>query len=677
MAKQSQEKLPRFEIEVFSPAAVVFKRALHALDPPTHRSVADCALVHRVLENPGGGYSGPWLHERAPWTVGPMEALSSGLYNLVIVQGCSQGGKSEIGNNWLLWSVVDNPANMILLNPTKEMMRDWVVSRIHPMLRLSAAMRERQRDEPSADNIFSKRFRGCDVWFTWPVADQLSARAAPRWWIDDADQVPEDVDGQGSPESLLTARQTTFEGRDMGLKTGSPALGRGRGIEADFLRGTRFTWRWPCPGCGEYFKPRKEQLDFKRNGTPEEARASVVLICPTNGCAIEHKQKRTMNRYGTWAGPKQTVEPDGSLIGDAPGGRIASFHIHGLFGFSSWGRLAELWRTAEITWEKRQDESKLRAFFNTRLGENYTSQVANQEPLEVTALEERRNKATFSIGEIPAGVVCLDAAVDVQGNRFEIAVLGWGEGLESWLIDRFAIYTEADGRTKLNPAIHPEQWLLLLDQVFWKRYRAANGVLVPILTTAIDTGGVAGVSDNATKFWYAARRAGVPDTAITLVKGSGNLNAKLLSKTYLEQNRRGQPLKGGASLRVLNTNAWKDIIDARLRRETPGPGYMHLPADLPDDYLEELTSEEKQGRYWVKVRARNETFDLVYYAAAALARHAGERSDMRWVPQAYRAPSGATDEQTGIAVAPPQDHPQAAVKPRSRQRRRAVSSWIG
>ena len=42
--------------------------------------------------------------------------------------------------------------------------------------------------------------------------------------------------------------------------------------------------------------------------------------------------------------------------------------------------------------------------------------------------------------QLPMGVGLMTAAVDIQDDRFEIAVKGWGRGAESWLIEWFTIY---------------------------------------------------------------------------------------------------------------------------------------------------------------------------------------------------------------------------------------------
>lgn len=76
----------------------------------------------------------------------------------------------------------------------------------------------------------------------------------------------------------------------------------------------------------------------------------------------------------------------------------------------------------------------------------------------------------------------------------------------------------------------------------------------------------------------------------------------------------------------VGTDTAKGSIFARLRQESPGPGFMHFPATRDQQYFLGLTAERAVTRYrkgfpyreWVKVRERNEPLDCRVYAMAAL-----------------------------------------------------------
>ena len=81
--------------------------------------------------------------------------------------------------------------------------------------------------------------------------------------------------------------------------------------------------------------------------------------------------------------------------------------------------------------------------------------------------------------ELPDGVLVLTAGVDVQDDRLEYEVVGWGLRKENWGIRRGMILGRPDS---------PEVWQQL-DEVLTKVYRFGNGKGLRISMTFVDDGG--------------------------------------------------------------------------------------------------------------------------------------------------------------------------------------------
>ncbi|MGH6719360.1 MAG: terminase gpA endonuclease subunit [Alphaproteobacteria bacterium] len=635
------------------------------LRPPEALAVSEA--VDRYRGRIDGRVVEPWSFEAAPFLREPMDAFGRARVSRVVVMGPAQSGKSTIGDGAVMWTVTVDPADVIWIAPTREMTADYVRRRVQPLIRSTGAMAERQHDTVSSDNLFYKEFDGCSLTFAWPAGAQLRSRPFPRWIVDEFDAVPEDVDGQGAIIPLLEARQIAFEGRDVGLVISSPATAANRGIEAEWAKGSAKTWRWPCPTCGAWFAPdAMRDLTFARTASPDDAERGATVTCPANGCVIEQGAKRGMMARGRWVERDREVGPGGEPLGEASTSRVESYRIDGLMGFLSWGGLARRMREAELAFERRQDEMPLRAFVNTMAGANYTSRLRDMEPLALDDLKARR-EGGWRLGTVPPGVVFLTAAVDVQVNRFEVMVVGWGRHFESWIVDRFAIRQLDDGRTELKPPRYLEHWGVLIGRVFGRRWPlAADPTLTaPLLNVAIDTGGLDGTSANAAQFRRIARRRGVADRQIMTIKGGSNPRARLVPPPDMGDvtGAGDKRAKRGHKLFVLNVHGLKDIVAVRLRRGEPGPGYVHMPADLGEDYVEEIAAEEKTDAGWVRTGGPNETWDLAVYNLAAAIRWIGERAALARVPSWARVPA------IGPAVAPAPDPAIAdAVKPRRRTR---------
>jgi phage terminase large subunit GpA-like protein len=688
----SQPWRPSTEIpRGFVPPDGLIARAAHALIPPERLDVHQAALRHRFVANGIEGYRGPWTDDATPYLVRPMLALTDRRYRMVVLMGPAQSGKSSLGENWLVSCVVVDQGPILWVGPDKKLLQDYVTQKVNPLIRNSDAVRARQLRGGSADNIFSKEFLG-DMWinFIWPVASNFRMRTAPRWVIDDYDAVPADIEGEGDPIFLLGGRTTAHERSWRGLVMSSPARKRGFcDIEHLAETGTDEAYHWPCAQCGDFFAPDFDRdLKFERTRSPEDAASSAHLVCPTHGCVLDYRHKARMNAAGIYVGAGQSIDrATGQVAGDLKRTHIASFRVNGLMGFNSWQLLARECRTAEIAFEQRQDETSLRTFFNTKIGVNYRSRAEGEGKVSKNELMSRAED--FPLGLVPAGARFLTAAVDVQGNRFAVAVMGWGDDDEMWLIDRFDLLAMADGRTAIRPHKELAHWDSLIGRAVGGRtlglgYPLADdpAMELPVACTAIDIGGLAGVDERARNF---ARKLihglRLPAWSVMLVKGANLPTAPMLGRPKLETDDNGKRRKDAVAINVIGVHAIKDALDVCLHTAEPGAGFVHLSEDMDEQHFDEILGEEKQGpagsHIWVRT-GRNETWDLmVYDKAAALRLRTGPRID--WA----NPPVWAKPRRRGIAAnavrtdpANAAAAPQAPAQPRKRAAVRVLNKGV-
>ena len=102
---------------------------------------------------------------------------------------------------------------------------------------------------------------------------------------------------------------------------------------------------------------------------------------------------------------------------------------------------------------------------------------------------------------------------------------------------------------------------------------------------------------------------------------------------------RGAKLKHGVKLWLVGVDNAKDLLLGQLAIPKPGPGYVHFSQDLPREYYEQLTAEQrvlskstaKDGYKWIKKRPRNEDLDCRNYAIhAAMTLGLHKYTDVRW-----------------------------------------------
>ena len=133
----------------------------------------------------------------------------------------------------------------------------------------------------------------------------------------------------------------------------------------------------------------------------------------------------------TWSGWSRSQRASGRPTATAQDTKIRSAWIDGLLSpHVTHVEMATKWLACESD-EQRQ------AFVNLYLGRPW--KVRGDAP-EWQRLYDRREE--WPPDRLPLGVLILTAGVDVQKDRLEIRVWGWGRGQQCWLIDKRVIQGE-------------------------------------------------------------------------------------------------------------------------------------------------------------------------------------------------------------------------------------------
>ncbi|EKR5719694.1 phage terminase large subunit family protein [Escherichia coli] len=679
----------------------------YILRAPRRMRVAD-AVAQYMRVPMGAGNSVPWDPLVAPYVIEPMNCLASREYDAVIFVGPARTGKT-IGliDGWVIYNVICDPADMLIIQMTEEKAREHSKKRLARTFRVSPEVVSRLSPNKNDNNVYDRTFlAGNYLKIGWPSVNIMSSSDYKCVALTDYDRFPEDIDGEGDAFSLASKRTTTFMSSGMTLVEGSP--GRDvkdvkwrrtspheapptTGILSLYNRGDRRRWYWPCPHCGEYFQPCGDVVaGFRDIADPVLASEAAYIQCPSCSGRILPEQKRELNGRGVWLRDGESINADGSRYGDPRRSRIASFWMEGpAAAYQTLSQLVYKLLTAEQEYETTGSEETLKTVINTDWGLPYLPR-ASMEQRKSELLEQRAEPVPSR--SVPDGVNFLVATVDVQAGRhrrFVVQVTGYGSRGERWIIDRYNITQslrgDSDGESqRIDPASYPEDWDVLLTDVFHKSWPLASdpSQQMRLMAMAVDSGGEDGVTDNAYKFWRRCRRDGL-GKRIYLFKGDSIRRAKLITRTFPDNTgrtgRRAQAA-GDVPLWLLQTDALKDRVNNALWRDSPGPGYVHFPDWLGSWFYDELTYEERSsdGKWSKPGRGANEAFDLMVYAEALVILHGYEK--IRWPD----APEWASRE-TWLECVPdstePSPSPEPVPTPVKKQKRKKtltddVNPWL-
>lgn len=679
----------------------------YILRAPRRMQVAD-AVAQYMRVPMGAGNSVPWDPLVAPYVIEPMNCLASREYDAVIFVGPARTGKT-IGliDGWVIYNVICDPADMLIIQMTEEKAREHSKKRLARTFRVSPEVVSRLSPNKNDNNVYDRTFlAGNYLKIGWPSVNIMSSSDYKCVALTDYDRFPEDIDGEGDAFSLASKRTTTFMSSGMTLVESSP--GRDvkdvkwrrtspheapptTGILSLYNRGDRRRWYWPCPHCGEYFQPCGDVVaGFRDIADPVLASEAAYIQCPSCSGRIMPEQKRELNGRGVWLRDGESINADGSRYGDPRRSRIASFWMEGpAAAYQTLSQLVYKLLTAEQEYETTGSEETLKTVINTDWGLPYLPR-ASMEQRKSELLEQRAEPVPSR--SVPDGVNFLVATVDVQAGRhrrFVVQVTGYGSRGERWIIDRYNITQslrgDSDGESqRIDPASYPEDWDVLLTDVFHKSWPLASdpSQQMRLMAMAVDSGGEDGVTDNAYKFWRRCRRDGL-GKRIYLFKGDSIRRAKLITRTFPDNTgrtgRRAQAA-GDVPLWLLQTDALKDRVNNALWRDSPGPGYVHFPDWLGSWFYDELTYEERSsdGKWSKPGRGANEAFDLMVYAEALVILHGYEK--IRWPD----APEWASRE-TWLECVPdstePSSSPEPVSTPVKKQKRKKtvtddVNPWL-
>lgn len=550
----------------------------------------------RIPRDTGAAEPGQYRTSRTPYAREPMRCLSPAHpCKRVVTMVASQLMKTQIALNWIGGLIHMVPSNILTLLPSLSLAKR-VSSRISKTIKATPVLRERvaaNRSRDGRNTMDTKEFEGGSLYVTTAGSAANLAELSARYvYGDEIDRWEVDIGDEGDPIELAETRGSTF-GRNAKFYFSSSPTIKGASRIADLFETSDQRYYYvPCPHCGHMQILEWENLHYSADYNV------VHYQCAGPDCdvLIEEHHKGQMLARGEW---RSHAQGDGETIG---------FHLNALYsplGWMDWRSLAKQFEKAKRA-QNRGDLEPMQVFYNTRLAKVWDSA---QEQTKAEVLLKRARLEPYGLGAMVHRVLMLTASVDVQANRLELMVMGWGIGMERWVIDFQIIWGDpADERT----------WAVL-DEKLKVRYPHPCGVGLGILATAVDSGGHH--TDEVYQFCRVRRWRN-----IFAIKGASKPGKPVIAQrpSMVDVTWKGQTERNGAELWFVGTDTAKDWIYNRYSFED-GPGALHFANDLPDEFFDQCVAERKVARYvrghkrieWVKGKAeRNEALDLMVYNLA-------------------------------------------------------------
>lgn len=547
---------------------------------------------------------------------------------------------TELILNTAGYFIHQDPCPMLVIQPNDNLVEVWSKDRFDSMRRDSPAIAERVHAARAKDSGTTRSRIEYDggqmsiVGANSPV--NVAARPIRIVMADEIDKFPASAGKEGDPLVLAEERAGSFWNKKF-IRTCSPTVQGASRIETEYLDSDQRKPFIACPHCDveQILEFERVKWDKSLEGDhltetaqytciscekpwPEAVRSRMLRTKGT----IKWKQTAPFKCCGKERIPQKWNSAGRSLCDEC--GKLSKFGGHAGFWasqlYSPWHDLATIakkWVSAV----KSKKANILKTFYNTQLGLPF--QEAGEAP-EWKRLYDRRDN--YSLGTVPRGALFLTAGVDIQRDRVELHVWGWGRGLESWLVD-VQVFEGATADIK-SPAWSD------LEIALRGSYPHEAGSQLGIFRAAVDTGD--GLTTSVVYEWCRRQSGG----QVLAIKGDREKDAKsspVNGPTFVDVSERGRKVKKGLKLWHVTGAYFKSELYRQLNLDKPlqedldvgvtyPDGYVHLPGDVYGEWVEQLVAEtlmvednKKTGfkqHYWKAHRDRNEAMDCRVYARA-------------------------------------------------------------
>lgn len=573
------------------------------LEPPPDLTVSEWAEAHRMLPEASASRGSKWRNDTAPYLSGIMDAaLETGVRKIALMKSAQTGG-SEVLNNIIGYHIHHDACPMLIVHPTHDAAEAWSKERLSDMIRSTPALAEVVRDKAQpktqahqAESTLSlKMFPGGFIALGGAGSPNTFARWSVRIAIgDDVDRFPPVVGEEGDPSDLLVNRTISFYDA-LSIFVSTPTLKGGR-IDRLFTNSDQRRFFVRCIHCDRWDWIGWNDADHFRIGYDDADPETARIECPSEergGCGghMTEADRRLMVTEGEWRPTARAQEP--GLVG---------FHLPAMIstvgGVTLQGLVAK-WLSARAA-----GKEKLHVFVNTALAEGWEDRASSVAPHTLMSRRESYGEGV----DVPEWAPCLTAGIDVQIDRFAVAVVAWGLAGERAVVD----WREIPGDPKL-----PETQAALLEML-GGRYFHASGHRLPIHAACIDSGFS---TEDIYDLVLAQQHRKLFATKGVAGRSGEPIVSKASEKSY---GRRSRPVR----LYTINVDDAKADVMNALTVTTPGAGCFHFPERVDEEFFAQLCAEHREQRYnksnvathsvWVQDRARNEALDCVVMALAAL-----------------------------------------------------------
>jgi len=586
-----------------------FEEELEILAPRHKQHLLDWMQMYYILPEKSSRIKGPWQLSITPFWRIVIDWLCDLTTRVIWVYACTQSGKSTIFGGWIGYVIDVDPGPMKIVLPDEKVIKKRI-KRLKPafenspriLRHLGGDIRNLLIGEPTdLDNM--------QLFLGWPTSP-ITLSDDPCRYVggDEVCEWTQDLSEDTDPISKLSNRPRTYWSVSKQFYVTSPK-NKGDLADINFEACQKWSIHIPCPDCGVFHEAAFENvnLDKDRDGNfldprkyTQGGRRHAHYVCPNCGTKWSELERKAAVS-GCRACPQDcSIDKDGEIVGDYDDSTHKALRVPSVLVdpmFTTVDQLAADWVIADRH-RKAGNIMPFRNFWN-----NQNARAWEQRERETSLTHLATHKSDYSMAErlVPSRVQMICHGIDVQPDCVWIASKGYGFRNEQWLLWAGRLETGHTGKAENWDIVENylrAPWISAVDERV-KYYTSRAAVDCRYQRVERDEESTV-VYDFCLRF---------PEGAVMPVMGYGR--DRMHGSLY-----KVRPVVGKALRRFdLNVDMGKDRLWQVLydKDKAPGPGYLHLPADLPDAIGRQLASEiqfvkASRGRHEIVVWQKKPSF---------------------------------------------------------------------
>lgn len=533
---------------------------------------------------------GKYSCDRAPYQRKPMQVMSpeDPTTQVTLCWG-SQNGKTTIENNMMFYYSKEYPVPQAFGFSDDANLKNYIRNKFNPLLEANEQVKnilQAVGGKGSGNTMSTKIYPGGFIKFLSGKSEaSLRSDSVMVFIADELDAWG--ITKGGDPETLIRKRTNTFGSRRKICLSSTPL---NASIIFDILKKSTYNkFFLQCPTCGQWFTLEMDNFRWDKD---ENNRVTAAWFeCPSCNAIVKNEDKVELLPKGEWRATNMAADPLHQ------GFYLPTFYAPP--GWISWKDIAQEYVDAGT------DYDSLTVFYNTILAMPY---VVGANSNDWRLLYEQNLNSEYMRGKIPNWVNVLTTGSDVQGNRIETTLMGWGFRGRHIVIDHYVFPLEKD------------EDMEMLDNHAWTNYRESilngewireDGFVMTSMANAIDR---SYKSSTVSQFYISLSE---PEKNICFpVRGYDRLTGFIPNMKF----DRREGLRDAKFWDVPTNPLKRQIFDHLTMKDNESHTVAFLPfypSDFDQEFYMQLFSEseimQNKKLIWVKNRDRNEILDTHVY----------------------------------------------------------------